>query len=94
MDEMLIPIYKTAANKAVEELVSARKLFDTMRGPHEGWAILYEEVCELWDEVRNNKRSDAEYLDALYKEALQVTAMGLAFMVEIAMMGNGVHREK
>lgn len=44
---------------------------------HEGYAVLLEEVDELWDEVKAN-RSDLQR-----KEAVQVAAMGVRFIVDL-----------
>ena len=60
----------------------ARLRFARMRGPHEGFAVLLEEVDELWDEVKGNRPSLAN------EEAVHVAAMALAFIMEIP--GNGV----
>ena len=46
---------------------------------HEGWAVLYEEVDELWDEVRK-KRSKRDP-EAMYRECVQIAAMALKFAV-------------
>lgn len=62
------------------ELKRAESLFPDMNSPHEGFAVLKEEVDELWEEVRNNKRADIDYRDALRKEATQVAAMALRFL--------------
>lgn len=48
---------------------------------HEGIALLFEEICELWDEVR--KRRDARDPDAMRREAIQVAAMAVRFVEEI-----------
>lgn len=48
---------------------------------HEGIALLFEEIWELWDEVR--KRRDARDLDAMRREAIQVAAMAVRFVEEI-----------
>lgn len=46
-------------------------------GSHEGYAVLLEEVDELWDEVKaNNKQRQRE-------EAIQVAAMALRFLTDI-----------
>lgn len=45
---------------------------------HEGFAVLKEEVDELWDHVKvNQKRRD---LTAMRAEAIQVAAMALKFV--------------
>jgi NTP pyrophosphatase (non-canonical NTP hydrolase) len=46
---------------------------------HEGYAVLIEEVDELWDEI---KRSKVDRV-ALRKEAVQVAAMALKFLVQV-----------
>lgn len=64
---------------AVGELFSARQKFGPMRGPHEGYAVILEELDELWDEVRTKTPSK----ERMRKEAIQVAAMALAFAVEV-----------
>jgi len=71
--------YEYAAIEIAEEIKRARAKHAPMRGAHEGYAVLLEEVDELWDEV---KRSKAD-LVAMRKEAIQIGAMALAFVVEV-----------
>lgn len=59
------------------EFLRARGKFNPMRGPHEGYAVILEELDELWDAVKRNDNAHAR------KEAKQVAAMALAFMLEI-----------
>jgi hypothetical protein len=88
-----------ALNAIGESYIKARKKHAPMRGPHEGYAILLEEVDELWDEVKAwqppafPKSEDdvpayndkrAENMAAMRKEALHVAAMALAFLLEVA----------
>lgn len=63
------------------EVTAARKKFPPMASPHEGWAVIKEEVDELWDEVKKHgsKRVPAD----LRKEAIQVAAMATRFVVDI-----------
>ncbi len=65
------------------EYISARKRFPSIVSAHEGYAILLEEVDELWEEVKGNKRPMAEYKTACRAEAVQVCAMALAFIIEV-----------
>jgi len=45
---------------------------------HEGYAVLLEEVDELWEHVKTNqKRRD---IDAMRAEAVQVAAMAIKFI--------------
>lgn len=55
----------------------ARKLHAPMTSPHHGWAVLREEVDEMWDAVKAND------VIAARREALQVAAMALAFLREV-----------
>jgi hypothetical protein len=72
-------------NRAVEdvvlELLRAMKKNGPQHSAHEGYAVILEELDELWDEVKLNpsKRSDAE----LRKEAMQTAAMALRFMIDV-----------
>lgn len=75
------------ANSAARQIVAAyekaRLKHAPMRGPHEGYAVLLEEVDELWDEVKRWQPSDKSGdFDAMRKEVLHVAAMALAFMIE------------
>lgn len=69
--------------------VSARNKHAPMRGPHEGYAVLLEEVDELWAEVKRWQPQSSPTHDygthqkAMKKEALHVAAMALAFLVEV-----------
>ena len=65
--------------QVVDELNRAMKQHGPMRSPHEGWAVLYEEVDELWDEVRAKEHD----LEKMKKEARQAAAMALRFMIEV-----------
>ena len=45
---------------------------------HEGYAVLKEEVDELWDEIKISKTFDANLI--MVKEAVQVAAMAIKFI--------------
>ena len=47
---------------------------------HEGYAVLLEEVDELWDLVKMKKKSRPS--GEMLKEAIQVAAMALRFATE------------
>ena len=47
--------------------------------PHEGYAVLLEEVDELWDHVKQNTGRGVE----ARKEAIQVAAMALRYIYEV-----------
>lgn len=64
----------------LEELKRASK-WPPMNSAHEGYAVLLEEVDELWDHVKTQqgKRVVAE----MTYEAVQVAAMALRFLVDV-----------
>ena len=67
------------------EFDNASNAFPPFTSPHEGYAILKEEVDELWDEVK--KKPSLRSNMALEKEAIQVAAMALRFLVDICYKG-------
>lgn len=50
-----------------------------MNSPHEGYAVLLEEVDELWEEV---KKQSCGYGPEAVKEALHVAAMAIRFIID------------
>lgn len=48
-------------------------------GPHHGWAVIFEEVDELWDEVRKKKPDPGQ----MRHEALQVAATAIRFVLDV-----------
>lgn len=74
-------VYDAAARDALDEVRRAKSMWPgNFNTAHEGYAILAEEVDELWGHVKTNqKRRD---LAAMRKEAIQVAAMALRFAAE------------
>lgn len=62
------------------EYRSARQRHGPMNSGHEGYAVILEELEELWELVRADKAHTIE----AYDEAKQIAAMAIAFMVEVA----------
>lgn len=56
-----------------------------MNGPfhsaHEGYAVILEELDELWEQVRLRDRD--RDLDCMCREAVQIAAMALRFLVDV-----------
>lgn len=66
----------------LREYRKAREVHAPMRGAHEGYAVILEELDELWDEVKASKPSDPRRA-AIRREAIQLGAMALAFIKEV-----------
>src|SRR4051812_11918005 len=64
------------------ELLSATRRFPPFASAHEGYAVILEELDELWDEVKNSKDGDAATWRQR-REALQVAAMGARFLLDV-----------
>lgn len=63
-----------------DEILEAQAKFIPFTSPHEGYAVLKEEVDELWEEVK--KRPAARDREKMRNEARQVAAMGIRFMLD------------
>jgi len=59
----------------------AVRKFGTFHNAHEGWGVIREEYLELEDEIRK-KQKDYDF-DKMRKEAMQLGAMALRFMIDI-----------
>jgi hypothetical protein len=71
-------------NEAVQdEFYKASEKFNKFNSAHEGFAVLKEEVDELWEAVKLNKTKHPDRNDLMLKEAIQVTAMGLRFLHDV-----------
>lgn len=58
------------------EVDTAINEFGEFASYHEGYAVLLEEVNELWEEIKTKDRSPA----LIYLEACQVAAMAIKIM--------------
>ena len=67
---------KQALKLIAKELTRARANFDNFHNAHEGYAVIKEELDELWDDVKSNRNPT--------KEAIQVGAMALRFLVDLS----------
>jgi hypothetical protein len=68
-----------AVNEALAELSHAIGTHGSMRGMHEGYAVILEELDELWDEIKR-RQPDKKRVRA---EAIQVAAMALRFVADV-----------
>jgi NTP pyrophosphatase (non-canonical NTP hydrolase) len=76
--------YGETVDEVYSEIIRAKDLHPgEFQNPHHGYAVLLEEVDELWDEVKkNSKNYDPE---KARKEAIQIAAMAVRFAVELCM---------
>lgn len=81
LDQTHQPTYIHAVDAATQavrsELLHARSKFGPFHGAHEGYGVMLEEVDEMWDDIKANK------IDLAKKEAIQVAAMAVSFVVDV-----------
>ena len=65
------------------ELHRAMKLHGPMMSGHEGYAVILEELEELWDEIKL-KKPDKELMR---EEAIQLAAMAMRFVIDVCWKG-------
>lgn len=70
-----------ALDDVMSEYTRAGRKFAPFNSAHEGYAILAEEVDELWDEVRGHDGPERQ--KRMREEAVQVAAMALRFIQDI-----------
>ena len=70
------------------ELTKARARFSDFNSVHEGYAVLLEEMDELWEVVRT--KSGDRTRAQLQEEAIQIAAMAIRFLVDVADKANPV----
>ena len=61
----------------IEELDRATKKFGPIASAHEGYAVILEELDEMWDEIKKND------VDKARQEAIQVAAMAIRFLMDV-----------
>lgn len=68
------------------ELEKAKEEHPKFNSAHEGYAVILEELEELWDEikVKQSKRDNI----AIKKEAIQVGAMAARFLTDLCDIGD------
>ena len=70
-----------AINWVKNEYIKATKKFGDFHNAHEGYAVLLEEMDELWENVKLNQ-SNTGRNPLMLVEAIQVAAMALRFMMD------------
>ncbi len=54
---------------------------EPLNSPHEGWALIKQKVDGLWEEIKKNNTDNSK--EAIMKEAAQIGAMAMRFMVDL-----------
>lgn len=80
----------TAFKLVKDELDRATELAGPFNSPHEGYAVLIEEVDELWDEVKANEGTSHKGTS----EAVQTAAMALRYLIDLCPEESSVKHEK
>jgi hypothetical protein len=69
--------------QAIEvEMRKARVKYRPFNSTHEGYAVIKEELDELWELVKKNKGYKIND-PRMIKECVQIAAMALAFVVDL-----------
>ena len=75
-------IPQTLLDEIQDEYNSASAKFPPYHSTHEGYAVIKEEVDELWDLVKSNK---GLYANAdMKKECVQIAAMTIRFIADLS----------
>lgn len=68
-------------SKVLIELDAAKKAYHGFHSLHEGYAVMQEEVDELWDLIKKSKLIVAD--DRMMKECIQIAAMAFRFIEDL-----------
>lgn len=71
---------RAAVANAEQELRRAQKLHGEFHSPHEGYAVIAEELEELWEDVKAGRVRES------LKEAVQVAAMAMRYCIDVGVM--------
>lgn len=83
-------IYARELREVGEELDRSLTKYAPMNSAHEGWAVIYEEVEELLDEVKRKTRKRRP--NKMRREAIQIAAMAVRFAMEVC--NDAPHRNR
>lgn len=78
-NDLLISFFMGKIREEYERAIQKNPVFYSH---HEGYAILLEEVQELWDEIKNDKVDNKQArIERIRLEAIQVGAMALKMLI-------------
>lgn len=78
LDTIREPVFEVMVD-VMKELMRAVMKHGPQKSPHEGYAVLLEEVDELWDEI---KRDGGGRNAAARAEAIQIAAMAIRYVID------------
>lgn len=76
-----VEMRKMLAGQQIYEELGRAMRWPPMNSAHEGFAVLNEEVDELWEHVKT--RQGERDLPEMVYEAVQVAAMALRFIIDV-----------
>ena len=62
------------------EYLKARAKFGDFKSPHEGYAVILEELDELWELIKTNQGRSQKTRE----ECIQISAMAMAYYLELS----------
>lgn len=68
-----------AVEEVAAEVARAMAKFDSFNSPHEGWAVIKEEMDELWEHVRANTARSGQ----ARTEAIHIAAMAVRYALDL-----------
>lgn len=70
-----------ACEYCYEEMLRSVTKFPTFASPHEGYAVILEELDELWEAIKLNQKTP-DRMKRIREEAIQVGAMAMRLLVD------------
>lgn len=78
-----LPQYvRDATELVIVELIKATNEHGPLASAHEGYAVIKEELDELWDEIKKQQHKRSRMRMA--EEAAQVAAMAIRFLLDVS----------
>ena len=74
---------ETVINIVLKERKNALRKFNEFNSTHEGYAVILEEMDELWDLIKRQRQLGVEqFARGVTEEAKQVAAMAIQFIIQ------------
>lgn len=70
---------ETIISNVRSEFLSASNKFGKFNSYHEGYAVILEELDELWDEIKSKSYNKSN----MEKESIQIAAMAIRFIYDL-----------